>query len=79
MQKAPIVGSMLRGFGRVFVARGASVLEFGYADTWWRALSWRPVDVANDLSAGLHHLYGTVTAPINRLIGSEHSRFDGMM
>jgi tetratricopeptide (TPR) repeat protein len=79
VQKAPIVTSMLRGFGRIFVARGASILEFGYADTWWRALSWKPVEMTNDLSAALHHLHGTVTAPFNRLVGSERSRFDGMM
>jgi hypothetical protein len=35
--------------------------------------------MTNDLSAALHHLHGTVTAPFNRLVGSERSRFDGMM
>jgi tetratricopeptide (TPR) repeat protein len=78
VQKAPIVTSMLRGFGRIFVARGASILEFGYADTWWRALLWKPVELNTDLSTALHHLSGTATAPFNRLIGSEASRFDGM-
>lgn len=76
--KTPIVTSMLRGFGSIFVARGASIFQFGYARNWWRSLLWKPFDAASDLSAALHHLRRTVTAPIYRLTGSERSRFDGM-
>lgn len=77
-EECPIVESLLEAFGALFLERGCSRSECGFAPAWWRTLREDAKELRTRMKMRLHHAAFSLACPLYRLVGSERTRFDGI-